>query len=106
MVIPNEHVVTSTLFNRSTGDHSAPAAAAVWLPPGADVQAARQALRPLDASGIEVRELTPEGVKLVVHGPRSVGGTGVGGEEAALRERAHQLLAEAGILARDEESEA
>lgn len=104
MIIPNEHVVTSTLFNRSTGDHNAPAAAAVWLPPGADVQAARQALRPLDASGIEVRELTPEGVKLVVHGPRSVGGTGVGGEEAALRERAHQLLAEAGILARDEES--
>jgi small-conductance mechanosensitive channel len=102
MIVPNEHVVTSTLFNRSTGDHSAPAAAAVWLPPGADVQAARQALRPLDASGIEVTELTPDGVRLVVHGPRSVGGTGVGGEEAALRERAHQLLAEAGILARDE----
>ena len=106
MIIPNEHVVTSTVFNRSTGDHSAPAAAAVWLPPGADVQAARQALAPLEASGIEVGEITPEGVKLVVHGPRSVGGHRRRGEEAALRERAHQLLLEAGVLARDEESEA
>jgi small-conductance mechanosensitive channel len=103
MVIPNEHVVTSTVFNRSTGDRSAPAAAAIWLPPDADVQAARQALAPVEASGIELTEITPEGVKLVVHGPRSVGGTAVGGEEAALRERAHQLLVEAGILARDEE---
>ena len=103
MIIPNEHMVTSTLFNRSTGDRSAPAAAAVWLPPGTDVQAARQALAPLEASGIEVAEIAPEGLKLVIHGPRSVGGTGVGGEEAALRERAHQLLVEAGILGRDEE---
>jgi small-conductance mechanosensitive channel len=102
MIIPNEHVVTSTLFNRSTGDRSAPPAGAIWLPLGTDVQAARKALAPLEATGIEVTEVTPEGLKLVVHGRRSVGGTAVGGEEAALRERAHQLLVEAGILARDE----
>jgi len=103
MIVPNEHVVTSTLFNRSTGDRHAPAAAAVWLPPGADVQAARQALAPLEASQIELEEITPDGLKLVVHGPASPDRTAVSGEEAALRERAHQLLVEAGVLAHDED---
>jgi small-conductance mechanosensitive channel len=103
MVVPNEHVVTSTLFNRSTGDRHAPAAAAVWLPPGADVQAARQALAPLEASQIELEEITAEGLKLVVHGPGGPDRTAVSGEEAALRERAHQLLVEAGVLARNQD---
>jgi small-conductance mechanosensitive channel len=100
MIIPNEHVVTSTVFNHSTGDRHAPPAAAVWLPPGADVQAARTALAPLEATGIELEEITPEGVRLVIHGPGGQDRTRAGGEEAALRERAHQLLLEAGILAR------
>ena len=103
MIIPNEHVVTSTVFNRSTGDRHAPAAAAVWLPPGADVEAARAALGPLEASDIELAEIVPEGLKLVVHGPRGVERTAVAGEEAALRERAHQLLVEAGVLVREQE---
>ncbi len=103
MIIPNEQVVTSTLFNRSTGDRNAPAAAAVWLPPGADVQAARIALAPLEASAIELEEITHEGLKLVVHGDRGADRTTVGGEEAALRERAHQLLVDAGVLARSED---
>lgn len=104
MIVPNEHVVTSTLFNRSTGDRHAPAAASVWLPPGADVQAARQALAPLEASQIELTEITPEGLKLEVHGPASPDRTAVSGEEAALRERAHQLLVEAGVIARRQDS--
>ena len=103
MIVPNEHVVTSTLFNRSTGDRHAPAAAAVWLPPGADVEAARAALEPLEASEIELVEITPEGLKLVVHGPRGGDRTVVSGEEAALRERAHQLLVGAGVLAREQD---
>jgi small-conductance mechanosensitive channel len=102
MIIPNEHVVTQTLFNRSTGDRNAPAAAELWLPPDADVEKARAALAPLEASAIELAEITPEGVKLVVRGPRGVERTAVAGEEAALRERGHQLLLQAGILARDE----
>ena len=102
MVIPNEHVVTSTVFNRSTGDRQAPPAAAVWLPPGADLNAAREALEPLEGSSIEVTEITPEGVRLVVHGPGGVDRTSVTGEEAALRERAHQLLVSAGVLTRDD----
>ena len=101
MIIPNERVVTSTVFNRSTGDRRAPAAAAVWLPPDADVEKARAALVPLEASEIELTEITAEGLKLVVHGPRGIDRTTVAGEEAALRERAHQLLLRAGLLARD-----
>lgn len=100
MVVPNEHVVTSVVFNRSTGDRHAPVAAAVWLPPGGDVQRARQALAPLEASAIEVEEITHEGVRLVVHGPAGKDRTTVSGEEAALRERAHQLLVDAGLLDR------
>jgi small-conductance mechanosensitive channel len=99
MIVPNEHMVTSTMFNRSTGDRHAPPAASVWLPPGADVSAARGALEPIDASQIEVAEITPDGVRLVVHGPRRDDRTAVPGEDAALRERAHQLLAQAGVLA-------
>jgi len=58
MIIPNEQVVTSVVFNRSTGDRNAPAAADVWLPPGGDVA-------------------------------------------AALRERAHQALVNAGLVGED-----
>lgn len=99
MVIPNEQVVTSVLFNRSTGNRNAPAAATVWLPPGADVAAAREAMAGIGASEIEVAEITPDGVRLVVHAP--VGGPGrtvVEGEESALRERAHQALVQAGLV--------
>ena len=99
MIIPNEHVVTSIVFNRSTGDRNAPAAASVWLPPGGDVAAAREAMEHIGASDIEVAEITPDGVRLVVHGPGGLGRTAVAGEEAVLRERAHQALVEAGLVA-------
>lgn len=99
MIIPNEQVVTSVVFNRSTGNRNAPAAAEVWLPPGGDVTAAREAMDGLGASDIEVAEITPEGVRLVIHGP--AGGperTAIAGEEAVLRERAHQALVRAGLV--------
>ena len=98
MIVPNEQVVMSTVFNRSTGDRNAPAAASVWLPPGADVAAAREALEHLELSDVELAEITPEGLRLVVHGPRGADRTTVAGEEAALRESAHQALVQAGIV--------
>ena len=87
MIIPNEHVVTSTVFNHSTGDRQAPPAAAVWLP-GADVQAARSALAPLEATGIELEEITPRGSGSSFTAQVARTALGPGGEEAALRERA------------------
>jgi small-conductance mechanosensitive channel len=100
VIVPNETVVTSVVVNRSTGDQSAPAAAAVWVPPDCDLVAARQALEVLEPSAVEVAEITPEGVRLEVHGPRRAGGTRAAGEEAALRERAQRALRDAGLLER------
>ena len=42
MVVPNERVVTSILFNHSTGDRTAPATVSVWVPPAADLERARE----------------------------------------------------------------
>lgn len=101
VIVPNEQVVTSVVVNRSTGDLTAPVAASVWVPLDADVERAREALARLEPSQIEVAEITPDGVRIDVHGPRRPGGTRASGEEAALRERAHRALREAGVLAAD-----
>ena len=98
MIVPNEQVVSSVVFNRSTGDRDAPAAASVWLPLGADVGAARRALEGAGVATIEVAELTPDGVRLELHERREPGTTKTGAEEAALRERAHEALRGAGVL--------
>jgi small-conductance mechanosensitive channel len=98
MIVPNEQVVTQVVFNRSTGDQDAPVACSVWLPRDGDIEKARAALAPLEASDIETVEITPDGVRLEIHGPHGSARTSVSGEEAALRERAHQLLLSAGVL--------
>lgn len=99
MVVPNEKVASSLLFNRSTGDRSAPASVSVWVPPGADLKRARAALEDLDVSAVDVAEITPEGVRIEVHGASDPERTVTGGEEAVLRERSHQALLAAGLLA-------
>jgi small-conductance mechanosensitive channel len=99
VIVPNEQVVTNVVINRSTGDLSAPVAVSVWVPLGADLERAREALSRLEPSQIEVAEITPDGVRVEVQGPRRPGGTRASGEEGALRERAHRALREAGVLA-------
>jgi small-conductance mechanosensitive channel len=99
MVVPNEHVVSSVIFNRSTGDRTAPASASVWIPLGASLPAARRALEALELSAIDVAEVTPEGVRIEVHGVSDPERTVMGGEEALLRERAVAALRDAGLLA-------
>ena len=98
MIVPNEIVVTNVVVNRSTGDLSAPVMASVWLPLAADLEVARKALARLEPSQVDVAEVTPDGVRLEVHGPRRPGGTRASGEEAALRERAKRALRDAGVL--------
>ncbi len=98
VIVPNETVVTSVVVNRSTGDLTAPAMASVWVPPAADLARAREALARLEPSQVDVAEITPDGVRIEVHGPRRPGGTQSGGEESALRERAQRALREAGVL--------
>lgn len=98
VIVPNETVLTNVIVNRSTGDLSAPAVATVWIPPATDLVAARAALEVLEPSSVEIAETVPWGVRLEVHGPRRPGGTREASEEAALRERAHRALREAGLL--------
>ncbi len=98
VIVPNETVVTNVVVNRSTGDLNAPVMASVWVPLAADLEAARQALARLEPSQVDIAEVTPEGVKIEIHGPRRPGGTRASGEEAALRERAMRALRDAGVL--------
>lgn len=99
MVVPNEKVASTILFNRSTGDRSAPASVSVWVPPGADLKSARAALEDLEVSAVDVAEITPEGVRIEVHGASDPARTMMVGEEAVLRERSHRALLAAGLLA-------
>ena len=98
MVVPNETVVTNVVFNRSTGDRSAPAAASVWVPLGVDLDRARAALEAAEIPTIEVAEITADGVRIEVHGRRDPERTKTGAEEAKLRERAQSALRGAGIF--------
>jgi small-conductance mechanosensitive channel len=97
MVIPNEHVVGNEIFNHSTGNLGAPIVVYVWLPPDGDVPAARRALEGV-AELVQVNEQTHEGVKLELRQNLDGERTRVGGEEAALREKALTVLREAGLL--------
>jgi hypothetical protein len=97
-VVPNERVATSILFNHSTGDRTAPAAVSVWVPPAADLELARNVLKPAGAAEVTVAEMTPEGVRIELRGSRDHERTQVGDEEAQLRESAHHALRKAGLL--------
>ena len=98
VIVPNETVVTNVVVNRSTGDRTAPAAIDLWVPSATDLGKVREALAPLEPSVVDVAEITPEGIRVEVHGPRRLEGTRDPGEEAALRERAHRAVREAGLL--------
>jgi small-conductance mechanosensitive channel len=98
MVVPNERVATSIVFNHSTGDRTAPATVSVWVPPAADLEQARSVLKPAGAAEVTVAEMTPQGVRVELRGPRHHERTQVGDEEAQLREGAHEALRRAGLL--------
>ena len=97
MVVPNEHVVGTAIFNHSTGNLGAPVLTSVWLPPDGDITAARKALDGI-AETVQTKEITHEGVMLELRQNLDGERTRVGGEEAALREKAHSALREAGLL--------
>ena len=98
VVVPNEKVTSGVLFNHSTGDRAAPATVSVWVPPDADLDEARRVLKPAGAAQVSIAEMTPEGVRIELQGPRDHERTQVGDEEAVLRENAHEALRAAGLL--------
>jgi small-conductance mechanosensitive channel len=101
IVVPNERLASGTIFNHSTGDQSAPVAVSVWLAPDADLEQARLALATVGVDRVTVEEVTPEGVRLEIRTAPESPRTRVGGEDAALRERALDALREAGVMASD-----
>ncbi len=98
VVVPNDKVTSGVLFNHSTGDRTAPATVSVWVPPAADLEHARRVLKPAGAAEVQIAELTPEGVRIEIKGPRDHERTQVGDEEAVLRESAQEALRAAGLL--------
>ena len=97
VVVPNEKVMTDVVINHSAGNAAAPVTVDVWLPPDADVEAARRELEHGEVTSARLVEITPEGSRLQV---KAAIDTGVDREahEGELRERAQSVLREAGLL--------
>jgi small-conductance mechanosensitive channel len=100
VVIPNEKIVSGTVFNHSTGDRGAPITAVAWVPPGTDLARASDVLKAdAGADAVIVADWTPEGIRLEVRVTPDRDRTRVGDEEAALRKRAQRALQSAELLA-------
>jgi small-conductance mechanosensitive channel len=100
VVIPNEKMVSGTVYNHSTGDRAAPITAVAWVPPGTDLARASDVLKAdAGADAVTVADWTPEGIRLEVRVTPDRDRTRVGDEEAALRERAQRALQSAELLA-------
>jgi small-conductance mechanosensitive channel len=99
VVVPNESIVSGTVFNHSTGDRSAPITVSAWVPPETDLDSADRALKATGADSVRIAEWTPEALRLEIKVSAEGDRTRVGDEEAALRERAQAALQRAGLLA-------
>ncbi len=97
IVVPNEKVATDVVVNHSAGNSAAPVTVDVWLPPDADVEAARRALERGEVTSARLVEITPEGTRVQVKAAIDAG-TDREAHEGDLRERAQGALRDAGLL--------
>jgi small conductance mechanosensitive channel len=97
VVVPNERVATDVVVNHSAGNSAAPVTIDVWLRPDADVGAARTALEHGEITSAHLMELTPDGARLQVKAAIDAGADREA-HETDLRERAQNVLREAGLL--------
>jgi small conductance mechanosensitive channel len=97
IVVPNEKVATDVVINHSAGDSHAPVTIDVWLRPDADVEAAKAALEKGEVTSTRLVELTPEAARLRVKAAVDAG-VDREGHGAELREKAQDVLREAGLL--------
>jgi small-conductance mechanosensitive channel len=97
VVVPNERVTTDFVVNHSAGNSAAPITVDVWLPPDADLEAARNALERGEVTSARLEELTPEGARVQVKAAIDAGADREA-HEAELRERAQGVLRDAGLL--------
>jgi small-conductance mechanosensitive channel len=99
-VVPNERITTEVVINLSAGNKQAPATAELWLPPDADLEAARTALEGTEVTSVRLAELTVEGARLELKAAMERGGDREA-REAELREHAQSALRRAGVLSSD-----
>jgi small-conductance mechanosensitive channel len=99
VVVPNESMVSGTIFNHSTGDRAAPITVNCWVPPWADIDRAEEVLKQIGADTVSIAEWTPDGIRIEVKVAADRDRTRVGDEEAALRDRSQKALQSAGVLA-------
>ncbi len=98
MVVPNEHVVGTEIFNHSTGNLGAPIVVYLWLPPGGDVPAARRALDGI-AEHVQLERADPRGREARA-APRTstASARGSAARRPRCARRRHSALREAGLL--------
>ena len=96
-VVPNEKVSTEVVVNQSAGNRQAPVRVEVWLPPDADLEAARRALEGTEVTSVRLAEVTHEGAKLELKASMEQGGDREA-REAELLEHAQSALRGAGAL--------
>jgi small-conductance mechanosensitive channel len=97
LVVPNEKVVNEVVVNHSAGNPRAPVTVRVWLPPDADLQAARKALESTEVTAIRLAELKVDGAELELKASIDAGWDREA-REGEVREAAQRVLREAGVL--------
>ncbi|HWT23916.1 MAG TPA: mechanosensitive ion channel domain-containing protein [Solirubrobacteraceae bacterium] len=102
VIIPNEKLASGILRNDTLGSASVELDVQVWLPPGADVARAIEALQDETGQEVTVAEAVPWGVRLAVGGEPSPPPER-GAREAALRLQAVRRLQAEGLLSPSDE---
>src|SRR5262249_28592528 len=96
-VVPNEKVTTEVVTNHSAGNRQAPVTVELWLPPDADLEAARRKLEAGEVTSVHLIELQPWGARVELKAGMEAGADREA-REAELREQAQSSLRQAGLL--------
>jgi small-conductance mechanosensitive channel len=96
-VVPNEKVTTEVVTNHSAGNRQAPVTVELWLPPDADLRAARRELEAGEVTSVQLIELQPWGARVELKAGMEAGANREA-REAELREQAQASLRQAGLL--------
>jgi hypothetical protein len=97
VIIPNEKLASGVLRNDTLVVDVAGLDVAIWLPAGADADAAVTALQDETGATVSVAESTVDGIRLAVAGER-VAPSERGTREAELRARCLRRLRKEGVL--------
>jgi small-conductance mechanosensitive channel len=97
MFVPNEKLASSVLRNQTFVVDTVVPEVSLWLPPGADTDAAVRSLAEESGGDVTVAEITVEGIRVAVSADR-VTPSERAGREADLRARCLHRLREDGLL--------